>query len=246
MLVGTVVPPGGEVVIRRALRRQVVRQESPLTAGPGLVENRVHDLPHRVTALMAAGGTVPVLPGREHRLGQRTLPVRQIALIRLAFTHPPIPAGHRHQTGTFRLRPHHRATSEPVIESQNAHSASVMRIVAPRCSWSVRAVPTGQGRLRPPRTVRPPPDLAGYRAVPPQRRPRGEGARDDPGPRPLCYAVGQRSRRETIRPAGKDRRATGTTQSPHGPSSSGSGRPTAAAWSVTWCRAASREVHCWA
>lgn len=111
LLVGAVVPPGGEVVVRRALRRQVVRQESPLTVGPGLVEDRVHDLPHRVAALVAADGTVPVLPGREHRLDQRPLLVRRVALARLAFTHPSIPA-HRHRTGTFRLRPHHQATPE--------------------------------------------------------------------------------------------------------------------------------------
>lgn len=92
LLVGAVVPPGGEVVVRRALRRQVVRQQGPLTAGPGLVKDRVHDLPHRIAALVAAHGTVPVLPGREHRLDQRPLLVGQVALVRLAFTHPTDPS----------------------------------------------------------------------------------------------------------------------------------------------------------
>src|SRR5690242_7716137 len=75
-LVGSVVPPGGEVVVRRVLLRQVVLEVGPLAAGPPLVEDRVHDLPHAVGALMTADRAVPVLPRGDHRLDQRPLLVR--------------------------------------------------------------------------------------------------------------------------------------------------------------------------
>jgi hypothetical protein len=75
-LVGPVVPPGGEVVVSRALLRQVVREIGSLAAGPSLIEDRVHDLPHVVGALMAADRAVRVLPRGDHRLDQRPLLVR--------------------------------------------------------------------------------------------------------------------------------------------------------------------------
>lgn len=74
--VGPVIPPGGEVVVRRALRRQTVRETGPLAASPPLVGDRVHDLPHLMGALVAADRAVPVPPGGDHRLDQRPLLVR--------------------------------------------------------------------------------------------------------------------------------------------------------------------------
>jgi hypothetical protein len=53
-LVGTVVAPPGEAVVRRAAGRQVVRRVIPLAAGPALVDDRVDDLPYRIAALVAA------------------------------------------------------------------------------------------------------------------------------------------------------------------------------------------------
>lgn len=67
-LIGSVVAPGGEVVVRRALLRQVVREIGPLASGSPLVEDRVHDVPHVIGALMAADRAVPVLPCGDHRL----------------------------------------------------------------------------------------------------------------------------------------------------------------------------------
>lgn len=70
------VSPGGEVVVRRALLGQVMREVGPLAAGPALVEDRVDDLAHRVGALVAADRAVPVLPRSDHRLDQSPLVVR--------------------------------------------------------------------------------------------------------------------------------------------------------------------------
>lgn len=72
LLVATVVPPGCGVLVCRALRRQLVRQESPLTAGPGLDRR---------------DGTVPALPGREHRsINTRCGPSSRLGA---ACAHPP-------------------------------------------------------------------------------------------------------------------------------------------------------------
>ncbi|GHC87999.1 hypothetical protein GCM10010349_74940 [Streptomyces flavofungini] len=94
---------------------------------PGPIEDRVHDLPHRIAALEPADGTVPVLPGREHRLDQRPPPVRHVALVRLAFTHPTDPsrppAPDRHvptpPTPSGDTRTTHRALSELPLQGED-------------------------------------------------------------------------------------------------------------------------------
>ena len=72
-LVSAVVTPLGEVVVRGALGRQIMRQIVPLHTGPALVTDGVDDLPHRIAALMAADRRVRGLPRRDHRLDQRPL-----------------------------------------------------------------------------------------------------------------------------------------------------------------------------
>lgn len=86
-LVGTVVAPLAEVVVHRGVRREVVRQVAPLAAHPGLVQDRVDDLPHLVPALMAADRAVLSLPGRDDRPDQLPRLVRQITRIRLPLGH---------------------------------------------------------------------------------------------------------------------------------------------------------------
>ena len=66
--------PQREVVMRRALRRQVLRQGLPLAASREHVENRVQDLADVDIAPPAAA-----LGRRDHRLHQRPLCVAQIA-----------------------------------------------------------------------------------------------------------------------------------------------------------------------
>jgi hypothetical protein len=86
-LVSAVVTPQREVVVRRRLRRQIVRQVRPLTSGPVLVEDRVHDLPQLVAALMPGYRRVLRLPRGQERADHRPVLVGQIARIRLAPTH---------------------------------------------------------------------------------------------------------------------------------------------------------------
>jgi hypothetical protein len=74
-LVGAVVAPLGEVVVRRALGRQIVGEVVPLDAGSSLVADGVDDLTQLVVALVAADGRVRGLPRREHGLDQRPLRV---------------------------------------------------------------------------------------------------------------------------------------------------------------------------
>jgi hypothetical protein len=95
-LVGAVVAPQREVVVRRRLRRQIVRQIRPLTPGPVLVEDRIHDLPQLVTALMPRHRRVLRLPRRQERPDDLPLLIGEITRIRLALAHnqpTPTPAG---------------------------------------------------------------------------------------------------------------------------------------------------------
>ena len=71
--------PQREVVMRRALRRQVLRQGLPLAASREHVENRVQDLADVDIARPAAA-----LGRRDHRLDQRPLGVAQVAWIKQA------------------------------------------------------------------------------------------------------------------------------------------------------------------
>ena len=73
--------PQHEVVMRRALRRQVLRQRLPLAAGRQHVEDRVQNLAHIHVARPAAA-----LGRRDHRLDQRPFGIGQIARIAQAAT----------------------------------------------------------------------------------------------------------------------------------------------------------------
>jgi hypothetical protein len=70
-LVSAIVTPLREVVVGGAARRQVVGQVVPLAARPGLVQDRVHDLPQLIAALVAADRGVRGLPRGDDRLDQR-------------------------------------------------------------------------------------------------------------------------------------------------------------------------------
>lgn len=86
-VVGAVVAPGAEVVLHRVGRREVVREQVPLAAGPVLVEQHVDDLPHPVPAPMAAGRGTRGLPRDDHRLDQRPLLIGQVGLVGPALAH---------------------------------------------------------------------------------------------------------------------------------------------------------------
>lgn len=61
-LIGAVVAPLAEVVVHGGVRREVVREAAPLAAHPGLIQDRVDDLPHLVPALVPADRAVLSLP----------------------------------------------------------------------------------------------------------------------------------------------------------------------------------------
>ncbi|KEZ34790.1 hypothetical protein CEDDRAFT_03838 [Frankia sp. CeD] len=84
---GSVVTPPAEVVAHRGGGGQVVGEVTPLAAGPGLVQDRVHDLPQRVAALMPARRGVPGFPRGQDRPDQFPRLIGQIAGVRLAFRH---------------------------------------------------------------------------------------------------------------------------------------------------------------
>src|SRR4051812_5149563 len=86
-LVGAVVTPQREVVVRRGLRRQVMRQIRPLTTGPVLIEDRVQDFPQRVAALMARHRRMLRFPRIQERAHHRPLLIGEITGIRLPFAH---------------------------------------------------------------------------------------------------------------------------------------------------------------
>src|SRR5438105_986920 len=80
-LQGAVPVPQHEVMVCRALGRQVLRQRLPLTAGGQHVQNRVQDL----TDIHIAGSSTA--PGRRyHRRDQGPLSIRQIARVTLTMT----------------------------------------------------------------------------------------------------------------------------------------------------------------
>lgn len=68
-----------------------MRQVAPLAAGPGLVQDRVHDLPHLVAAPVPADRGMPRLPRRYHRLDQRPPVVGQVTGVRLTLAHTASP-----------------------------------------------------------------------------------------------------------------------------------------------------------
>lgn len=81
-LPGAAEPPGAVVVVDRRPGREVVWQVLPAAAGPGLVEDRVGDLPHVGCA------EPPARTGlRQQRLEHRPVGVRQIICLGLPF-HP--------------------------------------------------------------------------------------------------------------------------------------------------------------
>ena len=106
--------PQHEVVVRRALRRQILRQRLPLAAGREHVEDRVQNLAHIHVARSAAA------PGRrDQRRDQRPFGVRQITRIAQA-----APLG---STAMFRLP--HRALlreSSANTESQPIHPTQLL------------------------------------------------------------------------------------------------------------------------
>src|SRR6185503_1006052 len=83
-LVGSVVAPQREVVVRRGLRRQVVRQVRPLTPGPVLVEDRVDDLPQLVPELLSGSAPLSGVPRPQERAGHRPLLLGYIARVAVA------------------------------------------------------------------------------------------------------------------------------------------------------------------
>jgi hypothetical protein len=66
--------PQAEVVVRRALRRQILRQSLPLAAGRQHIEDGVQHLPDVHLAPSSA-----TLGRRDHRLDQRPFAIRQVA-----------------------------------------------------------------------------------------------------------------------------------------------------------------------
>lgn len=78
VLIDALVTPEVEVVLHRPGRRHVVRQELPLAPLAVLVEDCVHDLPHRVHALMPAVRRMPGLPRRDHGFDELSLIVGEI------------------------------------------------------------------------------------------------------------------------------------------------------------------------
>jgi hypothetical protein len=108
-LIGAVVAPLVEVVLHRTGGRQVVGQQVPLAAAAVLVQDRVHDLPHRVLALVATDRGMPGLPRCDHGLDQGPLLVGDVTRVRLAITHPATQANHERLTGNDAPTSPHRA-----------------------------------------------------------------------------------------------------------------------------------------
>lgn len=73
-----VVPPGIEIALNRRDRREPIRQCPPLAAGPGDVEEHVHDRPK-----FCRPRSSRCLRSRQERLEQRPFPVRQRVCISL-------------------------------------------------------------------------------------------------------------------------------------------------------------------